>query len=151
MNRADKLRKIAPGAPPELVDALAARPVVEVDLIAALARQARRDERDHQADLRRQRKADSKKFKWYDETQLRDAVVRRIKSTGARAAAADLEALESLAKFIRYSGFMIEMAVADLRARGVSDDDIGQALGVTRQAVGQRFGRKHSFTRDTAS
>jgi len=61
-------------------------------------------------------------------------VVRRIGSTGRRASE-DLEALASLAKFIRYSGYLIEMAVADLRARGVSDEEIGAALGVTRQAV----------------
>jgi hypothetical protein len=150
MNRADKLRKVVPGAPAELITALASRPAAEVDIIVALARQARRDEREHQAQRKRQRRADSRNFRWYDESQLREAVVRRIGSTGRRASA-DLEALASLAKFIRYSGYMVEMAVMNLRAQRISDEEIGEALGITRQAVGQRFGRKGTFTQDTAS
>ena len=34
------------------------------------------------------------------------------------------------------------LAVAALRAEGYSDGQIGQALGVTRYAVGLRFGRR---------
>ncbi len=150
MNRAAKIRKVIPGAPDELVDSLAALPVSEVDRWLPALRQARRDEREHQAQRKRQRRADSRNFRWYDESQLREAVVRRIGSTGRRANA-DLEALASLAKFIRYSGYMVEMAVMNLRAQRISDEEIGEALGITRQAVGQRFGRKGTFTQDTAS
>jgi hypothetical protein len=150
VNRADRLRKIIPDAPDAMIGALATMPAAEVDRWLPALRQAKRAGRVHEAGLRRQRKADSAKFRWYDEDQLRAAVVRRIGSTGKRASA-DLAALESLAKFVRYSGFMIEMAVASLRAQNVSDDEIGQALGVTRQAVGQRFGRKRGFTDEAVS
>ena len=40
--------------------------------------------------------------------------------------------------------------MAVLREQGYPDEAIADALGVSRQAVGQRFGRKGSFTPEAA-
>jgi hypothetical protein len=57
VNREERLRKVVPGAPPGLIAGLAARPAAEVDLIVALARQARRDAIAADKARRRQRVA----------------------------------------------------------------------------------------------
>jgi hypothetical protein len=70
-----------------------------------------------------------------------DGVVRLIRSMGKRASA-DLDALQWLSGAADYARGALAMAVDGCRARGYSDGEIGAALGITRQAVGQRFGRK---------
>jgi DNA-directed RNA polymerase specialized sigma24 family protein len=60
---------------------------------------------------------------------------------GARADG-DLEALRWLGGAVDHSRAALAVAVDGCRSRGYSDGEIGQALGITRQAVGQRFGRK---------
>ena len=70
-----------------------------------------------------------------------DGVMRLIRGMGKRASA-DLEALEWLAGAADYARQALAVAVDGCRARGYSDGEIGAALGITRQAVGQRFGRK---------
>jgi hypothetical protein len=69
------------------------------------------------------------------------SVVRQIRSMGRRACA-DLEALQWLAGAADYARTALAMAVDGCRAQGYSDGEIGAALGITRQGVGQRFGRK---------
>ena len=69
------------------------------------------------------------------------AVVRQIRSMGVRASA-DLDALRWLAGAADCARAALAMAVDGCRARGYSDGEIGAALGISRQAVGQRFGRK---------
>jgi DNA-directed RNA polymerase specialized sigma24 family protein len=69
------------------------------------------------------------------------SVVRQIRRMGVRSSA-DLEALEWLAGAVDHARSALAMAVDGCRARGYSDGEIGAALGITRQAVGQRFGRK---------
>jgi len=69
------------------------------------------------------------------------SVVRQIRRMGVRASA-DLDALAWLAAAADHARDALGLAVAGCRARGYSDGEIGAALGVTRQAVGQRFGRK---------
>ena len=59
-----------------------------------------------------------------------------------RRAGANLEALAALAAILREGRALLALAVAGARAQGYSDAEIGAALGVTRQRVGQRFGRK---------
>ena len=126
MNRADRLRKVVPGASRELIAALAARPLAEVDLVVALARQTRRDERQHQADRRRQRKRDDRQFANYDEADLSGRNLRLIAGQGGRAAS-NLDALAGMAEARRLLDAGISEAVASLRARD-SDEEIGQAL-----------------------
>jgi predicted nucleic acid-binding Zn ribbon protein len=70
-----------------------------------------------------------------------NGVVRLIRRMGARADG-DLDALVSLAEMIDRARDTLALAVDGCRARGYSDGEIGAALGTTRQAVGQRFGRK---------
>lgn len=147
MNRADRLRRVVPGAPAALITALAARPAAEVDLIVAALRQARRDERQHQAELRRQRKRDDRTYRNWDEADLSGRNLRLISRQGVRAAT-NLDALAGMAEARRLLDDGIAAAVASLRALGHRDEKIGQALGVSRQAVGQRFGRKGEFTAD---
>jgi DNA-directed RNA polymerase specialized sigma24 family protein len=69
------------------------------------------------------------------------SVVRQIRRMGVRASA-DLEALKWLAGAADHARTALAMAVDGCRAGGYSDGEIGAALGITRQAVGQRFGRK---------
>jgi DNA-directed RNA polymerase specialized sigma24 family protein len=60
---------------------------------------------------------------------------------GARADG-DLEAVQSLAEMIDRARDTLGLAVDGCRGRGYSDGEIGAALGISRQGVGQRFGRK---------
>jgi hypothetical protein len=69
------------------------------------------------------------------------AVVRQIRSMGVRAST-DLDALRWLAGAADCARTALAVAVDGCRARGYSDGEIGAALGISRQAVGQRFGRK---------
>jgi hypothetical protein len=68
-------------------------------------------------------------------------VVRLIRKMGVRASA-DLEALRWLAGAAEHARAALVVAVDGCRARGYSGGEIGAALGISRQAVGQRFGRK---------
>ena len=68
-------------------------------------------------------------------------VVRLIRKMSIRASA-DLEALKWLAGAAEHARAALAVAVDGCRARGYSDGEIGAALGISRQAVGQRFGRK---------
>jgi hypothetical protein len=151
VNRAERLRRVIPGADDALIAALAAKPAGEVDMIVAALRQARRDERQHQADQRRQRKSDGRRFRHYDSGELTKRNIRLLDSAGRRAATGDLDALAGFAEFTRHADRVMRLAVIGLRAQGISDEVIGGYLGITRQAVGQRFGRKGSFTLDSRS
>jgi len=82
VNREERLRKVVPGAPPELIAELAARPSAEVDQIVALARQARRDAIARQAERKRQQKQEARKYNHYDEDQLTGRNLRMISAAG---------------------------------------------------------------------
>lgn len=148
VNRAGRIRKVIPGAPDELITALAAKPAVEVDLIITAMRQARRDERQHQADLKRQAKIDKRnqpgraddgfKAENYIDSLLMTSVVPR--------AGRKLEHLARLRQHYADGPEVMALAVAGARAKGWSDTQIGMALGYekesARQEVGRRYGRK---------
>jgi hypothetical protein len=68
-------------------------------------------------------------------------VIARIRKMAERADG-DIAALPWLAAAAEASRDALAAAVDRCRAGGYSDAEIGQALGTTRQAVGQRFGRK---------
>jgi DNA-directed RNA polymerase specialized sigma24 family protein len=74
---------------------------------------------------------------------------RQIRNMGARASG-DLDALGWLAGAVAHARDALAMAVDGCRARGYSDGEIGAALGITRQAVGQRFGRKQDVHAEPA-
>jgi hypothetical protein len=65
-------------------------------------------------------------------------------------ASADLGALAWLAGAVDHARDALVMAVDGCRARGYSDGEIGAALGITRQGVGQRFGRKRDVHTEPA-
>ena len=77
-------------------------PVAEVDRWLPAPRQARRDERDHLAEMRRQRKADSRQFGHFDEEQLWQRDARFLRACGRRASSS-LEALAAFARLRRLS------------------------------------------------
>jgi hypothetical protein len=84
-----------------------------------------------------------------EDTDYASGVRRLIRGMGKRASA-DLDALEWLAGAVDYARDALAVAVDGCRARGYSDGEIGAALGITRQAVGQRFGRKREVYAGTA-
>ena len=148
MNRADRLRKVAPGATDEAVSLLSSLPADQVAVIAAFARQARRDALEDAAERKRQRKADDRKNANHDEDALTRRNLAVIASQGERARSGNLDALTGLGQVRDYVDTRIRVAVEGCRAEGYSDAVIAVALGITRQAVGQRYGRKGSFTPD---
>jgi hypothetical protein len=139
--REQRLRRVVPGASPELIAALAARPLGEVDLIVALARQARRDALSDDKAKRRQRKRDDREYGNYDEADLAARNLRLISRQGIRAAS-NLDALAGMAEARTVLGDRIAAAVSGLRDHGYSDAEIGRALAVDRETVGRWFGRR---------
>jgi hypothetical protein len=77
-----------------------------------------------------------------------DGVMRLIRGMGKRASA-DLEALQWPAGAVDYARGALAMAVDGCRARGYSWAEIGTALGTTRQAAQQRFGRQDQVDTET--
>jgi hypothetical protein len=142
MNREQRLRKAVPGADSNLISALATLPASEVTLILAALRQARRDERKHQAELKRQRKADNRNHGNYDESDLARRNLALIASQGQRASDGNLDALAALGQLRKHADAWITQAVDGCRDHGYSDHAIAQALDVTRQAVSQRYPRQ---------
>jgi len=145
VTREERLRKLVPGAPAALIAELAARPAAEVGQIVALARQARRDAIAHEAERKRQQKQDARRHHHYDESQLAGRNLRMISAAGSRAGAS-LDALSGLAEARDAIAGRIALAVPLLRARGFTDPEIAAALSISRQAVGQAFGRKRHLT-----
>jgi hypothetical protein len=78
--------------------------------------------------------------KVYRETpDVAEATGRLIRSVGKRVATEDPDGLDCL---LALQGALVEawtIAVAGLRASGFTDRAIGEQLGVTRQAVEQRW------------
>jgi len=141
-NREDRVRRELPGAPEALVRELAGYPAYQVGFILAAVRQGKADALSADRAKRRQRKAEARKYRWYSPAELAGRDRRLLDSAGLRAAG-DLEALAALAAFARQVDALTHEAVARLRER-YSDTEIGEALGITRQAVGQRFGIRGS-------
>lgn len=65
---------------------------------------------------------------------------RIIRAHGRRIATGDVEALADLVRLSLDVDDAIQAAVVGLRAFGYSWAEIGQRLGITRQAAQQRFG-----------
>jgi hypothetical protein len=124
-----------------MIAGLAALPSAEVDLIIPALQQARRDAIEADKALRRERREDRKRYRHHDEDDLTQMLLRQLAATGRRAGT-NLDALSGLGAFAKAIDALTASAVADLRERGISDPVIADALGISRQAVGQRFGRK---------
>lgn len=84
----------------------------------------------------------SRRDKPYRETpDVADAVCRLIRSIGKRLATEDPEQLAHLIAMDAALKTAWTTAIAGIRSSGATDSDIGAELGVTKQAVAQRFPR----------
>ena len=151
MSRESRLRSVIPNAADAIVAELAAEPVAKVDLIVAALRQAKRDALNDAKLKRAQRRTDARAHHWFDESELGARNLRMLDAQGRRATGGDLRALAWLAQSGKHTEALIRMSVESLFARNVSEQAIADALGVTRQAVWQRFRRKGVFAEDRAS
>lgn len=144
MNRADRIRKAVPSLAEEHIAALARLGLADVDVVIKAIRQARRDERLHQAKLKRQARIDKRnqpgladegfKAEEYADSLFLKSIVPR--------AGRSLDHLARLKQHYDDGPSVLSLAVAGARAQGYSDGHISKALGVTRQAVSQRFPRQ---------
>lgn len=85
-----------------------------------------------------------------EDDKIADAVVRMTRALGRRVAAGDPDAA---VLFERLDGELRQawsVAVAGWRSSGFSDGEIGAPLGITKQAVQQRWPRQHPDPRSTA-
>jgi len=152
-SRANRIRKAVPGLAEEDITALASLGAAELTVVLKALRQARRDERQHQADRKRQAKTDKRnqpgladegfKAENYIDSLLVKSVVPR--------AGRSLEHLARLRQHYDDGPEVLALAVAGLRARvkpkPYSDTEIGMALGYekefARQEVHRRFGSRN--------
>lgn len=142
MNREERLRRELPDGLKGRAGELASLPAAQVDLIVSALRASGRAALDRDRQRRRQRRADRRKYNHIEDPDYAAASVRILDGLGRRAGS-NPDALGGLNRFITQDGpAVLAMAVDHLRAQGYSDGEIGAALGITRQAVGQRFGRK---------
>lgn len=150
MNREERLRRELPDGLKDQAAGLAGLPAAQVDLVVRALRASHRAGREHEKQVRRQRREDRRKYNHIEDHDYAAASVRVLAGLGGRAGRS-LDALGDLDRFIAEAGpAVLAMSVNDCRARGYSDGEIGAALGITRQAVGQRFGRKGGVHAGTA-
>jgi len=143
MNRADRIRKAVPGLAEEHIATLARLGLADVDVVIKAIRQARRDERHHQAKLKRQEKPHRRrKYDDDDNNKVADYADSLFMKSIVPRAGRNLMHLARLKQHYDDGPSVLSMAVAGARAQGYSDGDISKALGVTRQAVSQRFPRQ---------
>jgi hypothetical protein len=76
-----------------------------------------------------------------DDAQIAEAIERQIRALGRRIAEDDPASLELLERLASALVDVTGDAVAGWRRSGFSDADIGAVLGVTKQAVAQRWPR----------
>lgn len=147
MNRAEKLRRVAPGLPDDQLALLASKPPAEVDLIVAALRQARRDEREHLAAGKRENKR-TRKYDTLDKARWATVALRALAEPGGGPdippdqRKRDLGALRFLQEQVDMAPVVLAGFARGLHAQGISWGEIGQALGVTRQTAWERFGRQ---------
>jgi hypothetical protein len=144
VNRETRLRRLLDGTGLEDQAAtLAANP--EADLIVSALKAGRDAAVKHAADLRKRQRQERK----YDADQLGEAVGRLLAVLARRSADGDLEAGASLYGLEARVRRLLQEAVDGLRVTGYSDPEIAAGFSTTRQAIGQRFGRKRVFTPDS--
>ena len=142
MNREQRLRAALEGTGMEDQAAgLATLPAAQVDLIVSALKASGRAALARDKARRRQRVADRRKYHHIEDGQQADATDRQALAL-ARRAGSNLDTLARLKEHYDDGPAVLALAVAALRAEGYSDGQIGQALGVTRYAVGLRFGRR---------
>jgi hypothetical protein len=146
VNREERLRRELPAELKERAAELAHLPAATVDLIVAGLRLSRRAGREHEQELRRLRRGRPR-----DADEIADGAGRLLGRMGRRGADGDLDAAAALYDLIERRGpALLRLSVAGLRARSYTDAEIAAGLGVTRQAVWQRFARKGAFAQNGA-
>jgi hypothetical protein len=142
MTREERLRAALDGTGLEdRAASLATLPASQVDLIVSALRASGRAALARDKARRRQRVADRRKYNHIEDHQQASATQRQTLAL-ARRAGSNLDTLARLKEHYDEGPAVLALAVAALRAEGYSDGLIGQALGVTRYAVGLRFGRR---------
>lgn len=124
---------------------LAARPAGEVDVIVRALRASRRAGRDDDRAARTQRHKDRRTHGWATGARLLKAVEGLVTGSLVPRAALDLETLAGLNQHYKRARAVLGQAVAGARER-YSDEEIARALGVSRQAVEDRFPRPQPAT-----
>ena len=142
MTREERLRAALEGTGLEDRAAdLAILPADQVDLIVAAVKAGGRAALARDRDRRRQRREDRRRYHHIEDDQQALATERQTLAL-ARRAGSNLDTLARLKEHYDDGHAVLALAVAALRAQGYPDAEIGAALGCTRAAVGQRFGRK---------
>jgi hypothetical protein len=142
VNREGRLRAALDGTGLEdRAAGLARLPAEQVDLIVSALKASGRAALARDRSRRRQRREDRRKYHHIEDGQQAEACERQTMAL-ARRAGSNLDALARLKEHYDDGPSVLALAVAALRAQGYSDGEIGAALGCTRAAVGQRFGRK---------
>jgi hypothetical protein len=142
VTREERLRAALDGTGMEdQAASLATLPAAQVDLIVSALKASGRAALACDRARRRQRVADRRKYGHIEDGQQADATNRQVLAL-ARRAGSILDTLSRLKEHYDDGPAVLALAVAGLRAQGYSDGQIGQALGVTRYAVGLRFGRR---------
>lgn len=142
MNREARLRAALNGTGMEDQAAgLAALPAGQVDLIVAAVKAAGRLALARDKARRRQRVVDRRKYNHAEDDQQAAATERQTLAL-ARRAGSNLGTLARLKEHYDDGPSVLALAVAGAQSRGYSWAEIGQALGTTRQAAQQRFGRQ---------
>ena len=164
-SREERIRKAAPGLAEQDITSLASLPQAELAVVLRALHQARRDERKHLADRKRQARIDKRNqpgladdgFKAED--YLDSLLVKSVVPRAGRS----LEHLARLRQHYADGPEVMALAVAGARAKDWSDTQIGMALGYpeafARQEVYRRFGsrgtpagrRQNSYTGQAAS
>lgn len=143
MNREERIRRELPAGHEDVAGILAAHSAGEVDRIVAALRASRREGREHEKEMR----ARARRSRRHDADDLAIVSGRMLAGIGRRGASGDLDAAAALYSLVMRQGSeLLDLTVDGLRARGYRDTEIGAGFGITRQAVGQRFGRKGAFT-----
>jgi hypothetical protein len=142
VNREERLRSALEGTGIEDRAAdLASLPAAQVDLIVSALKASGRAALVRDRERRRQRREDRRKYHHIEDDQQAEACERQTLAL-ARRAGSNLDTLARLKEHYDDGPSVLALAVAALRAQKYSDGEIGRALGCTRAAVGQRFGRK---------
>jgi hypothetical protein len=142
VNREERLRSALEGTGIEDRAAdLASLPASQVDLIVSAIKAGGRAALARDRERRRQRREDRRKYNHIEDDQQAEACERQTLAL-ARRAGSNLDTLARLKEHYADGPSVLALAVAALRGQGYSDGEIGAALGCTRAAVGQRFGRK---------
>lgn len=91
-----------------------------------------------------------RRARWRDNAEFGQMVARMLAAYGRRVGGADMEDLAQLVELRAELDQIIGGAIAGVRAAGYSWADVGEVLGVTRQAAQQRWGQAEPATKAPA-